>query len=100
MYKKPDKNFIKLPQTNVYVWGTKYDINGNKCLIYSFGQNNRKKSVQTSAYDKLRNLDINAKMKANEILERNSIEKIKDALIDYIKNWASTKQKEELYIEE
>lgn len=88
----------KLPTSNLYFYGSKMDICGNSCAVFSFGANGRKWSVQTEAFDEFRKLRIRGNERVEEILRYCPEEQIEQAAIDYINKWGSNRLKEQLYI--
>ena len=95
---------IKLPTSNLYFYGTKYDINGNKCAVFSFGANSRKWSVQTSSYGISKGISyMPSNTKPEDILNGDYgngdvASKLEQNVINYINEFGSSNLKSQLYI--
>ena len=91
---------VKLPTSNLYFYGTKYDISGNKCAVFSFGANSRKWSVQASSYGISKGISyMPSNTKPEDILVNDEVaSKLERNVINYINEYGSSKLKDQLYI--
>lgn len=91
---------IKLPNTNLWFYGTKWDINGNTVAVFSFDKNGgRKWSVQVNAYDAFRGLHLPSNSTPVDIINANSKESIEKAVVKYINEFGTKMQKNGLFVE-
>ena len=91
---------IKLPNTNLWFYGTKWDINGNTVAVFSFDKNGgRKWSVQVNAYDAFRGLHLPSNNTPVDIINANSKESVEKAVVKYINEFGTKMQKNGLFVE-
>lgn len=93
------KEGLHFPNSNITFFGTKYDVNGNKQLVFDIGGYN-KFSIYPSTIDSKRIIPltkgkVNLKEFVNEYF--GSVEKLEKTMVSYIVNRGSDLQKKRLY---